>query len=479
MAAPMTFARPSRRSAGGLRGARRLAAFAALGALGAPPTANVFANARAADVAVVYVAMGRAVREAVFVYSVRNLRLRGGYSGDIYVVTDKPACVPRGARVIYSPPSTAPEVQGTGHPLPQPHRVPAEDVSRSITRISYYKSHKMRLLQLLPAKVMYALYLDIDVVAAAPITQLLAERHRLDPPRARRDGVAAGSAARTAHPDLLMFREVRYRSGRVGADERVVQTEPFHTGALLLRRGTSDGCLGAWLNVTVRNALRDPTKHVRDQAAFGEAVAAGACTPGELSVLYLRTVAVTRREDLRPLQHVTRTGLMVKKGLSDADWYAFGQVLLGINGTAAARVARQPTLLQRLATRLGAAPAAPDEPRGFRWWGARNPECVRVPRGSVDAQAIAAGWLPRTRGSPLVVVLVALLAAGALALALLFRWRQSLAHMRSSVAELGAHRQREAPPCPAAPGAADALCQREPEGDDASESLRLIATSRE
>lgn len=425
--------------------------------------------APADDVAVAYVAMGAGAREAILAYSVHNLRTRGKFNGPVYIVTDQPRCAPASTIVITVPPSRAPVEPRTGRPIPSLVPVPPDDFTRSITKLSYYKSQKMRLLQLLPNDVTYVLYLDIDVVPALPIARLLAERHRLDPSRASllelpasRPPLAAkqrslthtapGSrgpqhveARQSSAPSILLFAERRYRGARVSSPERSVDGQPFHTGAFILRRNASERCLASWGNHTLTNALALPTKHVRDQIAFGLAMRDGGCVPGELSVLYLRTVVLTRQADLRVLQHVTRTNLVVKRDLSEDVWcapsrlprgtiacqgprgclvcgwrplalsaadlatphprcrYTFGELLVGVDANAARAAVPQPTLWQRLAQRVGLAARQREEPAGFRWWTARNPQCVRAPAGSIQDLAVEAKWLPssRSRGNVL------------------------------------------------------------------------------
>jgi hypothetical protein len=146
-------------------------------------------------------------------------------------------------------------------------------------------------------------------------------------------------------------------------------------------------------------AQQQPHLVVRDQIQLGNAVRVGACHPARLGLEYLHTVVVTQSEDMRPLEHVTRTGLVGRKDLTEAEWFTFGELLLGINGSAAQALVEERTPLETLAscfTRgLGRCTAPPQ--MSFKWWRARNPLCVRPDlegRRSLHAQAFARGWLP-------------------------------------------------------------------------------------
>jgi hypothetical protein len=124
---------------------------------------------------------------------------------------------------------------------------------------------------------------------------------------------------------------------------------------------------------------------------------------GRLPEAWFRQVIVTRPDDLRVFQHITRSGLLLFKHLNDSDWYAFGQTLLAIDadGAAALRPLRPPPSLWRRPTPGVHPDAAPTgSPTGFRWWTARNPQCVRPAPGSVEWQALERGWLPAVRQTP-------------------------------------------------------------------------------
>jgi hypothetical protein len=104
---------------------------------------------------------------------------------------------------------------------------------------------------------------------------------------------------------------------------------------VLMARDTSEPCLAAWLSTHLALAAANGVqKGGRDQTALGSLLrnkSEHACTVGRLPEAYFRNVVVTRTKDLRVFQHITRTGLLVRKNLNDSDWYAFGQTLLGID----------------------------------------------------------------------------------------------------------------------------------------------------
>jgi hypothetical protein len=364
-----------------------------LAALGAelPPSSGNGTIGRAAaddaipDLAVVYIAMGLGAEEALFSYSVRNLRERGQYRGEVYVITDRPTCAPLGTIVVSVPP-TGPLLEPR---LPNQTTVPMRPVT-------YYKTHKMQIFDHLPARVTYALYIDMDVIPGAPIAKLLDERDRLGKSTNWRKG--------TPNADMLMFRERRFR-GTVRSRGRVTKGEPFHGGVWLVRRGISDGCLARWLAIVLDTQRLVPLKTVRDQISLGSAVSERECHPAALSENYLRTVVVTAREDIRALEHVTRTGLVPRIDLKADDWFTFGELLLGIDAKASQQAHERPrSAPSRLAlcftegVRACWARQEPEE--GFKWWLAKNPECVRAPHaGSLHTQAIQKGWLPLTRAA--------------------------------------------------------------------------------
>jgi hypothetical protein len=203
-----------------------------------------------------------------------------------------------------------------------------------------------------------------------------------------------------------MFGERRYggdkRSrGRIGSGFVSVPAEPVHSGVVLMARDTSEPCLAAWLSTHLALAAANGVqKGGRDQTALGSLLrnkSEHACTVGRLPEAYFRNVVVTRTKDLRVFQHITRTGLLVRKNLNDSDWYAFGQTLLGIDADGAAALRTRPSLLQQLYRRFQPDAARDGRPTGFRWWTARNPQCVRPAPGSVEQQALERGWLPPMR----------------------------------------------------------------------------------
>jgi len=343
------------------------------------------------ELSVLYIAMGEGAAEGLFAYSVQNLRERGGFRGEVFVITDRPQCVPTDRRYVTTivPVSKSMAVLGADR---APIDVNSSKLSESLLDVSYYKTHKMRLFELLPPRVQYVLYLDTDVIPALSLVTFLGGAARLGMPRHR---------TRTdPHVfDIAVFREVRSRP-TANSSTRAVMGQPYHTGAVLMKRGLSEGCLEKWLSNVLEAARAKPSYVVRDQMAIGLAIKTSECTPFPLDAKYLYKVTVRKVADLRALQHVTRTGLVHHKLLDESDWGPFGEVLLDINGSAANLT--RATLVRRVFDWLF---WRNTEPTGFRWWAAANPECVPFATGSVQAQAVALGWLPLTKSPQDVVML--------------------------------------------------------------------------
>jgi hypothetical protein len=248
--------------------------------------------------------------------------------------------------------------------------------------------------------------------------------------------------------DIAIFREVHSTSPTANlsrAQRLASMTQPYHGGVWLVKRGISEGCLEQWGRNVLEEARAKPSRVVRDQIQIARAIKTGECTPYPLDATYLYKVMVSRAGDLRPLQHVTRTGLVTSKLLDERHWSAFGEVLLGINGTAANQT--HATLARRTFDRLL---WRKKEPSGFRWWTASNPECVPSAAGSVQSQAVRAGWLPLTKAPPRVLLsdaaacllAAAALAAAAMAMAVCRRrlragggWRCGVRHRHRAGAE--------------------------------------------
>lgn len=109
--------------------------------------------AAAASVGVAVIACGRLASEALFGMCVASIRGAGAYDGPIYALTDAPRCAPRGVVVV--PVEVAAGCEDNGSLL--------------------YKQLKMRLLDVAAtADRPVVLYLDVDVIAGAPLRPLLA-----------------------------------------------------------------------------------------------------------------------------------------------------------------------------------------------------------------------------------------------------------------------------------------------------------------
>mmetsp|Transcript_32894 Transcript_32894/g.81716 ORF Transcript_32894/g.81716 Transcript_32894/m.81716 type:complete len:118 (+) Transcript_32894:359-712(+) len=115
--------------------------------------------------------MGEGAAEGLFAYSVKNLRKRGGF-GEVFVITDRPSCVPAGTTIVPVPPSMA-VLDAHGAPVD----VNSSKLHESLLAVSYCKTHKMRLFELLPPRVQYVLYLDTDVIPGASMAAFHRPHH--------------------------------------------------------------------------------------------------------------------------------------------------------------------------------------------------------------------------------------------------------------------------------------------------------------
>lgn len=100
--------------------------------------------------AVVYISMGQMSRQSLLDFSVHSLRQQGAYTGDVYVVTDSPACFVQLRQTE------------SEHKL---HFISVPPLS-SIIKV---KALKTQLLSLLPASKKSILYLDVDILVTKPL----------------------------------------------------------------------------------------------------------------------------------------------------------------------------------------------------------------------------------------------------------------------------------------------------------------------
>lgn len=302
-------------------------------------------------VALAYIAMGKAARESIFAYAVDSARRTGGWRGEIFVVTDQPACAPNGTVVITA--------------LNRSTSAP------TLHRVVHYKTHKMRLLELLPPRVRHVLYLDLDILVGAPLHPLLEERRRLDwQPAEGQPG---------EKPHLLMVRQF--------------SKEPWHTGAILLRRNLSEACLDAWRLRLLGDKHAYTKWGSRDQVALKRVSKLGSnkshCRVGELRREYLIFPRPRRIESGGPwpeLVHVTRTGrLHLAYGLSKEHLQLMGAVLLE-------GVQRPPPLESNGSTARAVATGGESDDPDLR------PTSLIAPAAAPDPAAAApAAWLSDSR----------------------------------------------------------------------------------
>jgi len=222
-------------------------------------------QAAAKDVAFIYIAMGPVIMSPLFFHATRTAREHGNWKGEIFVITDRPHCAPPGTTPLFSP---------SEPPL-----------GSDMDNVTYYKMMKTRVFSLLPLHVMYAIYLDSDIVIRADVQPLLDERFRLRIP--------TFGVAKSERSNILMF-------------ARLKPDEPAHSGVVIAHRVISRICLSAWGNQMLR------LKHTRDQAALGMVVRLGVCKPGPLPEKKLASTPTSRRVrndgPWKMLVHVTRTG---------------------------------------------------------------------------------------------------------------------------------------------------------------------------
>lgn len=260
--------------------------------------------------AVAVIACGRLAAESLFGFCVDSIRGAGAYAGPVYALTDRPECAPPGVTVV--PVVVADGCRDNGSLL--------------------YKQLKMRLLDVAEERIV--LYLDVDVVAGAPLAPLLAHAASVLSD--------AGSAVSIlAYDERAVTRDAR--------DESRLDAEPFHGGVFAVARGRSEGCLAAWAKsvraaIVDRNLLADPTalkkSRVRDQPLLKRAVDEGFCVFAALppDTLSKPTPASIDARAYAVLNHLSRSSRLKGKrnghNITRAHLAKLGADLLDVRGRA-------------------------------------------------------------------------------------------------------------------------------------------------
>lgn len=130
-----------------------------------------------------------------------SLRRLGGYSGNIYIVTDHADELKRGTLELYGA------------------KFLEQEPVQTINQVFFIKC---KLLSILPASVKNVLYLDSDIMATAPLLQFFLSVPQLN------------------HNHVGMFNDITTRWGRWDSSEQ------YHGGLVLMQRSASEGCLAAW-----------------------------------------------------------------------------------------------------------------------------------------------------------------------------------------------------------------------------------------
>jgi hypothetical protein len=205
--------------------------------------------------AVVFIAMGVVTTDPMIDLSVESVRSIGKYTGDVYIVTDRPSCFAGiqksfGVKVV-------------------------ETASRdSLIKI---KAMKAEIFSFLPTEINSILYLDIDIlvtrdlsnfirdstIAMATYKPLIASTHKQSHNHTK---AIANSNDRYSY-DMGAFWDAKghyvgFCSG----------CEKWHTGILLMHRHHGGQCLSAWREILLSG------KFDTDQESLDEAERIGKCT---------------------------------------------------------------------------------------------------------------------------------------------------------------------------------------------------------
>ena len=281
------------------------------------------------SVAVAVVACGRLAGEALFGMCVRSLRGPGAFAGAIYALTDRPACAPATTTVV----AVSAERDGlfglecrrrAAKPSRPPAQVPVRVEPRCQQGASIlYKQLKMRLLDVVREDVVW--YVDVDVVAGAPVGPLVA---------------AALAAFRDPATTLAAYDEAAVTAD--AHDRTRLLREPYHGGVFFAHRTRSARCLRAW---GARVAAAIPAhgravkrSSIRDQPLLAATIREGACVVAPLPPATLSKPSRSTIEGGRyaVLNHLSRSSRLKGKrnmhNLTRAHLARLGADLLGVRG---------------------------------------------------------------------------------------------------------------------------------------------------
>jgi len=279
-----------------------VAAMAAVAAAATTDPSGAAIVATDPSVAVAVVACGRLAGEALFGMCVRSLRGPGAFGGTIYALTDRPACAPPTTTVV-------------------PIRV--EPRCRQGASI-LYKQLKMKLLGVLGrGNEDILLYVDVDVVAGAPLQPLID---------------AALAAFRDPATTLVLYEEAAVTAD--AHDPLRLLREPYHGGVFFAHRTRSASCIQAWGDRVAaaipQHGRAVKRSSIRDQPLLAETVRAGACVvaplpPSTLSKPSRFTIEAGRYAVLNHLSRSSRLkGKRNNHNLTRAHLSKLGADLLGV-----------------------------------------------------------------------------------------------------------------------------------------------------
>jgi len=248
-----------------------------------------------------YIAVGNeSVSETFLMLSLSNLRRLGGWRGDVFVVTDRVACVPSSATPVAV------------------SAVPAEFDKEHATK--YGKHFKQRLLELLPLSPRheYVFYSDIDVFVGAPVFNFL---------------VHAVSDFEEQHAAIGLLREGTGRNGQIEYNEstsRGMVDSTYHSGLFLIsRKPASVECMQHW-----GKWYAGPRP--KDQPQLSSSARSGFCNVSALPQEEYALPTANNSGFYWTFNHFTRTGRMKgHEGMHKEQLALAGRVLLGLSGSVA------------------------------------------------------------------------------------------------------------------------------------------------
>lgn len=215
--------------------------------------------------AIVLIALGPAGTSPMLGWSVDSLFRVGGWTGNVYVITDNEKSV----RQMIMP---ADRVSGAVYPARDNiHIIKLQERKENVPSESHNlnaKLTKCSLLHILPRRLQHVLYIDADIIIGKSLEGFLENIAQ----------VWKTPMQQTSPLSMGLFQDCK--SFRAGYS---IDCDTWNTGVMSLLRGNSDQCMDAWCE---RLALQGGT----DQAALDDVIADGKECQNihELDVRYVR-----------------------------------------------------------------------------------------------------------------------------------------------------------------------------------------------